>query len=142
METLAIPREPLPATAPECDHPDAPHRWENRLNTSSSRERRGGPRISVDLPVRLELSNGGSKPGRMRNASISGALIECTLELPNYSPLRVEILAAVEGLAEPIQLAARVVRAEHPCIGVEWRELAPPEYLGLLRSIDLAVSRG
>jgi hypothetical protein len=29
----------------------------------------------VDLPVRLELTGGGSKPGRMRNASISGALI-------------------------------------------------------------------
>jgi hypothetical protein len=93
----------------------------------------------VDLPVRLELTGGGSKPGRMRNASISGALIECAVELPNFASLRVEILAAVDGLSEPIQLTARVVRAEHPCIGVEWRELAPPAYLGLLRSIDPSV---
>jgi hypothetical protein len=97
-------------------------------------ERRGAPRLEVDFPVRLALARGNSAPGRMRNASLSGALIECAVELPVFTQLRVEILVSVEGLAEPIQLPARVVRAEHPRIGVEWRDLAPPEYAILLRA--------
>jgi len=100
-------------------------------------ERRWGPRVPVDFPVRLELARGRSAPGRMRNASISGALIECALELPAFTQLRVEILMAGDGLREPIQLPARVVRAEHPRIGVEWRDLAPEAYALLLRANGL-----
>ena len=68
----------------------------------------------------------------MRNASISGALIECALELPTFATLRVEILAGGQELSEPIYLSARVIRAEHPCLGVEWRERAPPALVELL----------
>jgi len=102
-------------------------------------ERRWGLRISVDFPVRLELSRGRSAPGRMRNASISGALIECALELPAFTQLRVEILMAGDGLSEPIQLPGRVVRAEHPRLGVEWRDLAPEAYAILLQANGLAI---
>ncbi len=100
-------------------------------------ERRWGQRIAVDFPVRLELARGRSAPGRMRNASISGALIECSVELPTFAQVRVEILVAADGLSEPILLPARVVRAEHPRLGVEWRDLAPEAYASLLQANGL-----
>jgi hypothetical protein len=100
-------------------------------------ERRGALRLEVDFPVRLALARGRSAPGRMRNASLSGALIECSVELPMFTQLRVEILVGVDNPAEPIAIPARVVRAEHPCIGVEWRDLAPEEYTTLLRANGL-----
>jgi len=105
-------------------------------------DRRWGPRIEVDFPVRLELGRGRSAPGRMRNASISGALIECAVELPAFTQLKVEILVRAEGLNGPIQIPARVVRAEHPRLGVEWRDLAPPAYASLLRANGLPTAAG
>jgi len=102
-------------------------------------ERRWGARIEVDFPVRLELTRGRSAPGRMRNASISGAMIECAVELPTFAQIHVEILVAADGLKEPILLPARVVRAEHPRLGVEWRDLAPQEYELLLRVNGLTI---
>jgi PilZ domain len=99
-------------------------------------ERRWGPRIQVDFPVRLELARGRSAPGRMRNASVSGALIECAVEMPTFTQIRVEILVDAGdtgGAAELLWLPARVVRAEHPRFGVEWRDLAPEAYTYLLR---------
>ena len=112
-------------------------RRENPATLSSQLEnrsdRRWGARVEVDLPVRLELSRGRNVAGRMRNASVSGALIECPLELPVFTPLRVEILVATNRVPEPIMLAARVVRAEHPRFGVEWRDFEPKSLISLLQ---------
>ena len=103
----------------------------SRLESGS--ERRWGARVEVDLPVRLELSRGRNVAGRMRNASVSGALIECPLELPVFTPLHVEILATPNRVPTPIMLAARVVRAEHPHFGVEWRDFEPKSLITLLQ---------
>ena len=112
-------------------------RRENPATLSSQLEnrsdRRWGARVEVDLPVRLELSRGRNVAGRMRTASVSGALIECPLELPVFTPLRVEILAAPSRVPAPIMLAARVVRAEHPHFGVEWRDFEPKSLISLLQ---------
>jgi PilZ domain len=99
--------------------------------TQKHDERRWGPRVEVDLAVRLELRDGRSAPARLRNASVSGALLECAEELPAFTTLRVEI-PATDGLREPLQLGARVVRAEHPYLGVEWRDLAPDSLISML----------
>ena len=104
------------------------------MSTTPLEERRWGDRVGIDLPVRLGFGRDGSAPGRMRDASISGALIECAIELPTFTQVRVEILADGASLPEPIQLAARVVRAEHPCIGVEWRDVPPPALETLLQA--------
>ncbi len=106
------------------------------MSTSPSQDRRWGVRAAIDLPVRLGFGSDGSALGRMRDASISGALIECAVELPTFTQLRVEILADAASFPEPIQLAARVVRAEHPCIGVEWRDVPPPALENLLQGGD------
>jgi hypothetical protein len=92
-------------------------------------ERRWGARLPVDLPVRLALPKGRIEDGRLRNLSISGALIECVAELPTFTPLRVEIQVDA---STAIHLGARVVRAEHPCLGVEWRDVPPQALTNLL----------
>ena len=104
------------------------------MGSAMHSERRWGPRVEVDLPIRLELRDGRSTPARLRNASVSGALIECAEELPTFTTLRVDI-PATGGLPEPIQLGARVVRAEHPYLGVEWRDLAPDAFVSLLGEV-------
>jgi hypothetical protein len=110
------------------------------VNTQARAERRWGPRIQVDLPVRLTLSQGRSETGRMRNVSMSGALIECTAELPTFTTMRVEILATAEELKGKIELGARVVRAEHPCLGIEWREFQPQALADLLKASSLPIA--
>ena len=101
--------------------------------TPNRSDRRWGMRVAVDFPVRIELARGRSAPGRMRDASISGALIECSVEMPAFTQIHVEILVDTPGSPEPIRLPARVVRAEHPRLGVEWRDLAPQAYAYLLK---------
>ena len=109
-------------------------------STHARTERRWGPRIQVDLPVRLSLSAGRVETGRMRNLSISGALIECAAELPTFTPLRVEVLATSDVIHERIELGARVVRAEHPCLGVEWREFEPQALVDLIKASSLPIA--
>ncbi|HEX5162282.1 MAG TPA: PilZ domain-containing protein [Steroidobacteraceae bacterium] len=109
-------------------------------STQARTERRWGPRIQVDLPVRLSLSAGRVETGRMRNLSISGALIECAAELPTFTPLRVEVLATSDVIHERIELGARVVRAEHPCLGVEWREFEPQALVDLIKASSLPIA--
>ena len=101
--------------------------------TQMHSERRWGPRVDVDLPIRLELRDGRTTTARLRNVSVSGALIECAEELPTFTTLRVEIPASAR-VPRPIQMGARVVRAEHPYLGVEWRDLAPDTFVSLLGS--------
>lgn len=88
-------------------------------------ERRWGARIEIDLSIDIEYAPQHSAPARLRNVSKSGALIECSVELPVFTPLRVKIPTVVDRLTAPIWLNARVVRAEHPHLGVEWRDFEP-----------------
>jgi hypothetical protein len=112
------------------------------VNTQARAERRWGPRIQVDLPVRLTLAQGRSETGRMRNVSMSGALIECAAELPAFTTMRVEILAGAEVRPGKIELGARVIRAEHPCLGIEWREFQPQALADLLKASTLPHAGG
>ena len=110
------------------------------VNMQARAERRWGPRIQVDLPVRLTLAQGRSETGRMRNVSMSGALIECQAELPTFTTMRVEILAGAETSPGAIELGARVVRAEHPCLGIEWREFQPQALADLIKASSLPIA--
>ena len=109
------------------------------VNAQTRSERRWGPRIQVDLPVRMQLTQGRTETGRMRNVSMSGAMIECAAELPTFTTMRIEILAGAEVIPGRIELGARVVRAEHPCLGVEWREFQPQALADLLKASTLPI---
>ena len=101
-------------------------RRELELSTGKpASDRRWGARVEVDLPVRLELSRGRSATGRMRNASVSGALIECALELPAFTQLRVEILAGAGACRSRSSSPPAWCAPSTRCLGVEWRDVAP-----------------
>ena len=58
---------------------------------------RFGERIPFELPVRLSADGRALGRGLIRNASISGALIETALELPLHTNLVVTLLLPGEG---------------------------------------------
>jgi hypothetical protein len=91
-------------------------------------EHRWGQRVTVEVPVRIEVGGRASARGILRNASISGALIETSLELPVFSNLMVSIPAVGD-------LAASIVRCLPGRFAIEWRDMACPSIVALLERI-------
>jgi len=106
-------------------------------STSSGRtcdvmEHRWGRRIPLEVPVRLDLGGRPMGRGVLRNASISGALIETALELPVFTNLVVALPTISEAVPGPVELAACVVRRETAAFAVEWRDMACDPIVELL----------
>jgi hypothetical protein len=95
---------------------------------SDPMEHRWGQRVTIEVPVRLEASGRMLGRGVLRNASISGALIETALELPVFSNLVVSIPSVGD-------LAASIVRCAHGRFAVEWRDMACPSIVALLERV-------
>ena len=94
-------------------------------------EHRWGARVPLDLPVRLRWSDSPRIAGRLRNASVSGGLIELHEHIPVCAAVDVEIVGGPRG--RKLDLPACVVRAGAGCIAVEWRDMAEPALVELLR---------
>jgi hypothetical protein len=105
------------------------------VNRPAFMEHRWGARVPLDLPVRLELAGELLGYGRLRNASISGALVITASKLPVLAALDVVVTttAAREGR---IVLPACVVRRAGGAIAVEWRDMACDTLVALLRAAD------
>lgn len=103
------------------------------LQAPKPMEHRWGERVSFDCAVRLLLQDGASSDGWIRNASISGALIDTAAKLPTYTSLSVVLMSGQGSRRRMIELPACVVRFARGYIGVEWRDMAEPTLLGLLR---------
>jgi hypothetical protein len=88
-------------------------------------EHRWGHRFPLDVPVRLIVGGRAMGQGLLRNASISGGMIESALELPVFTNLMVKLPKGAE-------LAAWVVRRVPHGLGVEWRDMACAEINALL----------
>jgi len=99
-------------------------------------EHRWGERIELDCPARLELRDGSGVEGRLRNASISGALIETGERLPWYAIVNVIVAAGTGPRRRTIELPASVVRMAPEGIAVEWRDMAVPTLMGLMRELE------
>ncbi len=93
-------------------------------------EHRWGERVPLDCPTQLVLVDGTLVEGRVRNASISGALIETAQRVPVYTPLSVRLLTAGR---RNLELPACVVRVAREGVAVEWRDMAVPTLVALLR---------
>jgi len=93
-------------------------------------EIRFGERIQVELPVTL-VGDGARGNGILRDVSISGGLIETSLDLPVFTNLAVTLPAHGES-APPRELAACVVRRSVTGMAVEWRDMACPTLQALL----------
>jgi len=104
------------------------HAIKSAERISDPTEHRWGQRVTIEIPVRLAV--GGRKLGRgaLRNASISGALIETALELPVFSNLVVSI-------PDVGDLEASIVRCEPGRFAVEWRDMACSSIVALLERI-------
>ena len=108
------------------------HASEQAVRTSDVMEHRWGRRIPLEVPVRLDLGGRSIGHGLLRDASVSGALIETSLELPVFTNL-VVVLPKTSGVApHQAELAACVVRREVAALAVEWRDMACQSIVELL----------
>ena len=101
-----------------------------------AKEHRFGRRIPLEVPVRLDLGGRPMGHGVLRNASISGALIETALELPVFTNLVVVLPSTSEATPNSAGLAACLVRRETAAFAVEWRDMACPPIVELLEKIS------
>lgn len=101
--------------------------------TCSPMEHRWGQRVELDIPVTLRANGGAAVRGILRNASISGALIETPLDVPVFGHLVVK-LPAMGRAAPGCELVASVVRHADQGIGVEWRDMACAPLMARLRA--------
>jgi hypothetical protein len=100
---------------------------------------RFGERLPFELSVRLSTDGRALGRGIIRNASLSGALIETTLDLPLHANLVVRLTIPGKGAPSPRELAACVVRIDPAGIGIEWRDMASVDVTDLL---ERATDRG
>jgi PilZ domain-containing protein len=84
---------------------------------------RFGQRTTLEVPVRLAVDGRTLGSGTIRNASISGALIETATDLPLNTNLVVTLSPAGGKPRDMRELSACVVRVDPAGIGVEWRDM-------------------
>lgn len=102
-------------------------------------EHRWGVRVELDHAVEIRF-NGERHEGRLRNASISGALIATDATPPWLTPIEVSLAAHIHGEARELRLDARVVRTEDGCLGVEWSDMACWPLMELLNAARAGTS--
>lgn len=93
---------------------------------------RFGQRVTLEVPVRLTFGGRALGRGTIRNASISGALIETALDFPLYTNLVVTVTTHDGGAPGTRELNACVVRTDPAGIGVEWRDMGSVDITDLL----------
>ena len=93
---------------------------------------RFGQRVTLEVPVRLGVAARQLGRGTIRNASISGALIETSLELPLHSNLIVTLTLPDGDAAVTRELRACVRRIDPAGIGVEWQDMGSVDISDLL----------
>jgi hypothetical protein len=98
-------------------------------------EHRWGQRITFEVPVTVAVAGRVLGRGILRNASISGALIETSLELPVFSNLVVSLVPIGDGASPACNLEASVVRCAPGRIAVEWRDMACASIVALLERV-------
>jgi len=96
-------------------------------------EHRWGARVDLDWPVRVTLQDGAVVEGRLRNASISGALIETPVRLAPLTPLSVLLVTGRGAQRRTLELPACVARVDRAGFAVEWRDMAVPALVDRLR---------
>ena len=96
-------------------------------------EHRWGERVPLDCPARRVLSDGTMVEARVLNASISGALIRTEHRIPVYTTLAVRLVIPGTAGRRTLELPACLVRVAREGVAVEWRDMAVPTLIALLR---------
>jgi len=86
-------------------------------------EHRWGHRYMFETPVRIVVGDGYPVPGRLRDVSISGALVETDAPLKLLGSVR--LLTPVAGFS--LQFRATVVRKATCGHGLEWEDGETPD---------------
>jgi len=97
-------------------------------------EHRWGRRVALDLPVHITLPTGDSAVGVLRDASISGGFVKTPLHLPVCTRLGVVLLVGTGAARRAVDLPACVTRNARDGLAIEWRDMASPPVLALLRA--------
>jgi PilZ domain len=102
-------------------------------NSRYGKESRWGDRVKVNIPVKVSTTNIWVATGRIKNLSLSGALVNFDIDLGLHSLIEVSIpMPAPSQRAHAVK--AYVSRKLKEGIGVEWCEFAPTVVKDLLRS--------
>jgi hypothetical protein len=102
-------------------------------------ESRWGARVNVNIPVHVSSDVLSVTGGRMKNVSLSGALINADADLGLHSLIRVAIqMPSTPQRVEAVM--AYVSRKVNDGLGVEWCEFAPRAVKELLRSPPVSPS--
>lgn len=96
------------------------------------KEGRWGDRVRVNIPVRVS-ANAASADGRMKNLSLSGALLDADVNCAMHALIQVSIDVQIPP-QRSAAIAAYVSRKTEQGVGVEWCEFAPSVVKDLLRS--------
>jgi PilZ domain len=96
-------------------------------------ERRWCQRFPVDIPVQVAAHASAAVQGRLKNLSLSGALVQAEHELCMHAHIEVRIALPKTGRSAA-RVMARVTRKFKDAVGVEWCEFAPSAVKDLLRS--------
>lgn len=95
-------------------------------------EHRWGHRVAVDLEVRLLNGTQLLGTGRIVNASVSGAFIETSDPVPQFSNLMLQSISAGDESGNAENIPACVLRVDHRGVGVEWRDMACPAVIAIV----------
>jgi hypothetical protein len=90
-------------------------------------------RIVVDIPVQVAADGSPTIHGRLKNLSLSGALVITDHALPLHAYVEISIKPLETGHG-PVRVMARVTRNLEGGVAVEWCEYAPNAVTDLLRS--------
>jgi hypothetical protein len=100
-------------------------------------EHRWGERFPINLPVQLSVRAVNGIDGRLKNVSLSGALIEADIALRLNSLVAIKLRLPGPPHREAF-LQAHVTRRSDADVGIEWCEFAPAAVKDLLRSLAAA----
>ena len=97
-------------------------------------EHRWGERFQLDLPVQLAVNTVSGIDARLKNLSLSGALIEADFSLRIHTAIEIKLpMPLSEQPATGVK--AYVIRKFNDKVGIEWRDFAPHPIKELLRSL-------
>jgi hypothetical protein len=97
-------------------------------------EHRWGERFRIDLPVQVKVRALSGIDGRLKNLSLSGALIEAEFVLRLHSLIEITLPLPTPSRRQGI-LQAHVIRRFNADVGIEWCDFAPGAVKELLRTI-------
>jgi PilZ domain len=95
-------------------------------------EHRWGARIRVSIPVHVTSPSTGVFDGRIKNLSLSGALLTTNFDLPLNTRVEVTLELPSPLLGDAV-IAAHVARKVNGEVGIEWCKFAPNAVKDLLR---------